>query len=127
MPYDIKSYLRQLLTRDPNFPLKTIFDAEDKVNHGVRDVNYRADGTTYKNNDLKQKSHVNDVDDNSSLVIRDNEIEEVMRGGENGLSKSKGKKEAYKSGWRNIVPAPTRKSNNGKSSVSKLNRIDGLL
>ena len=31
MPYDIKSYLRQLLTKDPNFPLKKVFDAADRV------------------------------------------------------------------------------------------------
>ena len=128
MPYDIKSYLRQLLTRDPNFPLKSIFEAQDKVNHGIRDVNFHADGTPYKNTDLQQKN-INDLNDENTIVIRDNEIEEVMRGSVNGfsLSKNKNKKETDKSGWRNIVPAPTRKSNNGKPGISKSDRINGMM
>ena len=59
MPYDIKSYLRQLLTQDPNFPLKEIFDAEDLVNHGYRDMCYSADGKAYNNGDLKKINNEN--------------------------------------------------------------------
>ena len=69
------------------------------------------------------------MNDENSIVIRDNDVEEVMRGGANdlSLSKNKGKKETDKSGWRNIVPAPTRKSNNGKPSVNKSDRINGMM
>ena len=87
MPYDIKSYLRQLLTKDPNFPLKEIFDAEDLVNHGYRDVCYSADGKAYNNGDFKKINNEAGI----SVVKKTEKIN-------------------TKTGWRNIVPAPPRKT-----------------
>ena len=94
MPYDIKSYLRQLLARDPNFPLKEIFEAENLVNHGIRDVSYSADGKAYNNGDLKMKNY------------DDTGIEPIPLGDK----KLKKVESTTKSGWRNIVPAPPRKA-----------------
>ena len=93
MPYDIKSYLRQLLARDPNFPLKEIFGAEDLVNHGIRDVSYSADGKAHNNGDLKMKNY--DDTGIEPLPLGDKKLKKV--------------ESATKSGWRNIVPAPPRR------------------
>ena len=76
MPYDIKSYLRQLLTKDPNFPLKKVFDAHDRVNKGQRDICYRADGSSYINGNINDRSNnnknKNNDDDISSSSGSDN-------------------------------------------------------
>ena len=96
MPHDIKSYLRQLLTRDPHFPLKEIFDAEDLVNHGIRDICYSADGKAYNNGDFKMKNY-----DDTGIVLN--------------IDEKKIKKIDTKSGWRNIVPAPPRRSPSSNS------------
>lgn len=103
MPHDIKSYLRQLLTGDPHFPLKEIFDAQDLVNHGIRDICYSADGKAYNNGDFKMKNY-----GDTGIVLN--------------IEEKKIKKIDAKSGWRNIVPAPpSRRSpppNSMKSSSS---------
>ena len=40
-----------------SIPLKEIFQAEDLVNHGIRDVTYSADGKAHNNGDLKMKNY----------------------------------------------------------------------
>jgi hypothetical protein len=89
MPYDVKSYLSKLLLNDPNFPLQKIFDAENLINHGIRDSTHDS-GKEIGDDSVEELAIDNDI------IHKDSDIVDI----------SKSKKVDSKSGWRNIVPAP---------------------
>jgi len=101
MPYDIKSYLSKLLLNDPNFPLQKIFDAENLINHGIRD-------STYDKN--VRADNIGEVEIDDEIISKKNLLKDP------DISNTrKHKKIDNKSGWRNIVPAPrTSKPNSVK-------------
>jgi hypothetical protein len=105
MPYDIKSYLSKLLLNDPNFPLQKIFDAENLINHGIRD-------STYDKN--VRADNIGEVEIDDEIISKKNLLKDP------DISNTrKHKKIDTKSGWRNIVPAPrTSKPNSIKPKTT---------